>query len=145
MRSLVVSLLVSGLALTSCTHTPRPGESIEEACTLENDGKVVTFSGHLVAPKHLMNCAVRCTLSVSQSRDGEDRSAFTSFEPGGGNGQIEKLEREFTERDVRIKDSAGNRFGVGDAIRLTGKVTVQKNSEGGLNCSMMNPEKIEEL
>jgi hypothetical protein len=139
-------ILVVALAatLTACPHTPKPGESIEEVCKLENDGKELSVSGYFAPPKMMTFCSDTCTFHITPGRQEEEGKQYltTAFQVGEGNMTMTKLPDKFTASDIQVTDSNGKTFGTGAAVRMTGKLMVNE-SAGATSCYMFKPSKFE--
>jgi hypothetical protein len=134
-------LLVPTILLVTtaaCGFSPRPGESIGEVCKKENDGKTLSVSGYLAAPKMMVFCGETCTLRLSEARVEREPTLITAFKVGEGAGTMQKLPEKFTSKDILVTDHAGETLGVGEPVRLTGKLMVSDSL-----CSMFLVDKIE--
>jgi hypothetical protein len=125
-------------ALVACGFSPKSGESIGEVCKKENDGKTLSVAGYLVEPKMMVFCGDTCTLRLSEAPIEREPTLITSFKVGEGAGTMGKLPEKFTSKDIHVTDHAGKSFGVGQPVRLTGKLSMNDSL-----CSMFAVEKIE--
>jgi hypothetical protein len=90
-RNELIALTSLFVVLAGCGFSPKPGESIGEACKKENDGKTVSVSGYLVEPKMMVFCGETCTLRLSEARVEREPALITAFKVGEGPGTMQKL------------------------------------------------------
>ena len=142
MRILVSAL--GALLLVGCAHRPADGEAVEDACAADNDGQKVTVSGYITMSKVLTLCSANgCPFYLQQPRgkvnDGE-QSVRVSFPEGKGARELEPLGKSYTDKDVVFRDDDEKTFGIGDAVRITGKINVSEGS-----CAIYKPTAIQAL
>lgn len=139
-----LSLVLLGALLSGCPHEPADGEAVSDVCDEGNDGKKVSVSGYITMSKTLTMCSSRgCPFYVQQKRSkvkDSGASVRVSFPEGEGARQLEPLPKSYTDSDVVFRDDDQKTFGVGDAIRVTGKINVSGDS-----CAMYEPTSIEKL
>ena len=126
-------------SLLGCSHQPKPGESIVEACAPANADKKVSVSGVLAMPSMISFCGDTCNFRLAKSSSEEKPYVSISFRVGQGNATMKELPKKFTQADVDIQDSNGKHIHVGDAVRLTGTLKLSPTSD----CAMYSPETIE--
>lgn len=129
------SIVAISLVLFGCGHRPETGESVAEVCHPTNDGKLKNVSGYITASPTMTSCTTTCTLLLRAQRAGEGRELGATFDMGTDNNQLEELPTGPTDADIRIKDDTGNAIKGGDAVRITGRLSVSK-SVGSFSCTI---------
>jgi hypothetical protein len=133
-RFLWVLVLVVDVALLGCGR-PETGESIAEVCHPTNNGKLKSVFGYIGTLPVITYCATTCTLRLRAQRAPEGKEMGATFMLGTGKNLLEELPKEFTEADIRIKDDNGDSIQGGDAVRITGRLSVS-TSDGNFSCSI---------
>ncbi len=141
--SRVAIALFAASTLGGCQHRPVPGESIAEACRLENDKREARASGYLQAPV-LIGCEKKdCALQLTATR--KERYGMTVRLPlGTGPSTMTPLAPSpkapggiYAEPvTVDIRDAKGASARVGDVVRVTGRATVYDTSDGIRRCEL---------
>lgn len=138
--------MIAVVALAACGHRPAPGESVEEVCTVANDGRTVAVSGTLVAPLFTIGCTESCTvyLSADGSRDhvlaltvpvGHGPRTMNAIQPLDETTSFPGMVEELDARAYVLRDDAGNELALGDAARVRGVVRARAR-DGQVDCSI---------
>jgi hypothetical protein len=139
-----VLVLIGLLTLTGCPHKPAAGEAVTDACVESNDGKEVSVSGYITMSKVLTMCSSNgCPFYVQQERgkvNEAQKSVRVSFPEGKGARELEPLSKSYTDADVVFRDDDEKTFGVGDAVRITGKINTSADS-----CAIYKPTSVQAL
>jgi hypothetical protein len=149
-RATGATLLLASLVLASsaCRHEPKPGESIDAVCKVENDDKEVTVSGYFRGPKLLSFCGTSCQMRLVDrmtSKDDDDVKSVTINVPvGSGNNAMKEPPKKFTEKDLEVNDKSGGKVRAGSVVRVTGKALVS-DLGGHLSCQISSISRIEKL
>jgi hypothetical protein len=141
-----VRVAVLALALCACGHKPLAGESVAEVCRVENNEKELSVSGHLVAPIVAIPCEKTCAI-VLAAKSGEREGILVFLPAGSGPSTMAPIQLhepegappgqfvEVSPSAFQVTDAAGKQVGLGDAVRLTGKLSAHRTSDR-VHCSM---------
>lgn len=136
--------LLVGALLTGCSHTPKAGEAVKDVCVEDNDNKEVSVSGYITMSKILTMCSSSgCPFYLQQKRgrvNEDEQSVRVSFPEGKGPRELEPLGKSYKDTDVVFHDDHDKTLGIGDAMRVTGKINVSDDS-----CAIYKPTSIEAL
>lgn len=138
----------------SCKKDPGPAENVTHAtvCDPKYDPvmekgddvmKRVAIEGYLDIPRGLFTmCSDTCNVQLLEKAGAQDKSFRVSLKVGSDENQMEKLPKEYTEKDLKVHTHDDKVVGVGARVRVTGG---RLGSSSDKTCQLVNVDKIEAL
>ncbi|MDI1446306.1 hypothetical protein [Polyangium sp. 6x1] len=111
---------------------PKPGIPVtfENVCSAEFDPvmekglnvtKKVAIEGYVGAPRSMFKvCSDTCDFNLFSEPGNKGRLVNADVPVGDGKNQIERLPKNFTDKDLKLHTSDGKVVGVGAKVRITG-------------------------
>jgi hypothetical protein len=154
MQRLVFVLSFSALAAVSCKQDPGPAESVTHAtvCDAKYDPvmeqgldktKRVAIEGYLDIPRGLFTmCSDTCNVQLLEKPGVADKSFRVNLKVGDDENQMEKLPKEYAEKDLKVHTHDDKVVGVGAHVRVTGGRLGRASEK---SCQLINVDKVEAL
>ncbi|MDI3283837.1 hypothetical protein [Polyangium sp. 15x6] len=127
---LVAAALLATLGL-GCEE-PKPGTPVtfENVCAAEFDPtmekglnvtKKVAIEGYVGAPRSMLKvCSDTCDFDLFSEPGNKGKRVNADVPVGDGKNQIERLPKNFTDKDLKLHTKDGKVVGVGSKVRITG-------------------------
>lgn len=142
----VVLLLVTAGLITGCSDVKGVPVDHANACSPENDKKVIEVAGYL-EPRSFMYCSNRggrmeCGFDLKEAPE-SDKKFSADLEEGTSANMVEKLEKGFKREDVKIHDNTGDVIRLENKVRVTGKISIVPPAGNSAGVCFMQVTKIE--
>lgn len=121
--SVLTVLLGAAVLLAGCAPAePPPVVSVDQACTLNNDGEAASVVGYFQTD-FMVFCTDSCTLGFSDTPDGQS-ALSPDVKVGSGNNQMRELPDNFQESDFQVTTQDGATLGLNDRVQLSGRMSI---------------------
>ena len=148
LRSNLIALIACcliALALASCGSEgpPTAGEAKDftTVCDKANDGKRVSLEGYLRFPGSFKG-DLSVILRMYKSNDFRDKPVGVQIRLGNQANQLEKVPKQFTDKDMKVHLANGQVVGYGTKVRVSGTVyfpLVDQEFACGLSNPLVEP------
>lgn len=121
-------------------NAPPVDLNFTQAADHANDGKNVSIIGYLALPNNSYTTGSSGQLEfIERPNDISGLDFILSVTIGSGNNTMKALPDKYTTNDVKVKGKNGEKIGIGDRVKITGKL-----SSNDSYCSL-NVKEIEKL
>ena len=123
LRVFILGMLAFALAACGDSGPATVGEAKDfaSACVKANDGKRIAIEGYLRFPDSFSGDS-SVVLRLYQADDYKGKPIGVQTQFGDAANQIEKVQKKFSDTDLKVNLASGKVSGFGEKIKVSGKV-----------------------
>lgn len=139
LRVFILGMLAFALAACGDSGPATVGEAKDfaSACVKANDGKRIAIEGYLRFPDSFSGDS-SVVLRLYQADDYKGKPIGVQTQFGDAANQIEKVQKKFSDTDLKVNLASGKVSGFGEKIKVSGKVYYPLVAQE-FECALENP------